>query len=166
MALKILGGTLTPVPHGRPPIDAVYGVDADGIYIGIVPVAMAVGVADCAPPMRGMSRWIDGQWQQYKPPEQRGLEVEQQRDIQINAGVDWDGRQWYADATFQQHLMGLLQAYTEGVVGGESTFPVRARNKAVHMLKRDEIRALAGVVLAHVQEQFLWSWREKAKIDG
>lgn len=166
MALTILGGTLAPVPHGRPPIDAVYGVDEDGVYLGIVPAAMAVGMADRAPPMSGMCRWIDGQWRQYKPPEQRKLEVEQQRDIKINAGVEWDGRQWYADTIFQQHLMGLLQAYTEGVVGEESTFPVRSRDKDVYMLKRDEIRALAGVVLAHVQEQFLWSWREKAKIDG
>lgn len=163
MTITNLGGKLTARLHDGSSTDVVYGVDADGAYLGVVRQANAVDAAT-GPPPRGEWRWRNGAWKAHKLPGQRKLEIEQARDEGLADGVGWAGRRWYADATFQQHLLGCLAAFSEGVVPVDATFPVRAKDKVVYPLNRLEIRQLSAAVLAYVQAQFVASWAEKAKI--
>lgn len=162
MSLQILGGSLSPKPHDGTTVDAVYGVAADGSYLGVVPAAQASSAAAKPPPAHGQWRWINGAWAQFKPRERRALEVEADRDKKIADGVTWNGIVWYADSTCQQQISAFLQAYTEGLISPGALTPIRAKDKSVQMLSRADLRALAGAMLAYVQGVWSWSWAQKS----
>lgn len=166
MTLQILGGSLTPVLHDGTPQDSVYGADAHGQYLGVVPNAQAVQIPTGPPPALGDWRWDGAAWQPYKPVAQRALEIEQQRDLTIGAGVTWNGRVWYADAAFQQQLAAYLQAFSEGILSPTATVGIRSKDKMVYDIGRDDLRLLAATVLAFVQQAFAASWAAKAAISG
>lgn len=163
MTLQHISGHLVAKPFDGEPIDLVHGVGASGEYLGAVPSAQAVSVAHCAPPKMGEWRWSGVQWVTYTRPDALAVGVEQERDARIEAGVDWNGLRWYADRNFQQQLAAYLQAYTEGILPANATCGIRAMDKQVHQLTRDELRQLSAAVLAFVQGVYAWSWAEKAK---
>lgn len=166
MTLQIIGGPLTPVLHDGTPQDSVYGADAQGKYLGVVPAAQAAQIPAGPPPALGEWRWNGAAWLPYTPVAQRALEIEQQRDIAIGAGVTWNGRTWYADAAFQQQLAAYLQAFSEGILSPTATVGIRAKDKIVYDIGRDDLRQLAAAVLAFVQQAFAASWVAKAAISG
>jgi hypothetical protein len=160
------GARLVSTLHDGTPTDAVYAVDAQGRYLGVRKAADAPAAASCAPPSLGSWRWNGSAWAKYTPPEQRVQEIELARDTAIGAGVTWSGRRWYADPLFQSHLVALLAAYTEGILQPTDTVSVRSMDKVVYQLTRAEVRQLAGIVLAFVQQQFVASWAAKAAIQA
>ena len=164
MALTNRGGTLQPKPHTGETVDAVYGVDAAGKYLGVVPTAQAASHATTAPMDAERERWDGRTWQPYKSREQRAAELEQERDDRIDQGVTWSARVWYADPLFQQQLAAYLQAYTEGMFSLDATVDVRSRDKVIYPLKRDELRELSAAVLEFVQAEYARCWALKAAI--
>ena len=164
MSLNNIGGSLSPQTHDGSTVDAVYGVAADGSYLGVVPAAQASSVASRPPPTHGQWRWDGAAWAQFKPRERRALEVEMARDKRIADGVTWNGIVWYADAACQQQIAAFLQAYAEGLITPGALTPIRAKDKSVQMLSRADLRALAGAILAYVQGVWDWSWTQKAAL--
>lgn len=162
MSLTILGGSLTPVVHDGTTRDAVYGVDAQGVYLGVVNAAQAVQQANGPPPSHGTFRWVGGAWVPFVSWDQRMLKIEAQRDSTLDAGVVWSARTWYSDATFQQQLAAFLQLYSEGILLATDTVGVRAKDKVVYQLGRLDLRALAAAVMTAVQQAYAASWAAKA----
>jgi hypothetical protein len=164
MGLKNLGGALQPRQHNGEAVDACYGVDASGKYLGVVPVTQAAARAIGAPPELGEWRWDGQAWQPYKSREERAAQMELDRDARIDAGVSWSGRVWYADPMFQQQLAAYMQAFTEGILPEGSTVDIRSRDKVVYQLGREELRELSAAVLMFVQAEFAKCWALKAAI--
>ena len=164
MALTNLGGALSPKPHTGEAVDACYGVDAAGKYLGVVPVAQAVSQARGAPPELGDWRWDGSDWVPFRSRAQQAAELEMARDARIDAGATWSGRVWYADGTFQQQLAAYLQAFSEGILPPDGVAEIRAKDKVVYPLTRDEVRELSAAVLQFVQAEFARCWTEKAAI--
>lgn len=159
-----LGGILRARLSDGSVIDSVYGVDANGDYLGLVPAAQAVQQANRAPPRLGRWRLAAGQWVAYKTLQMQAMDIDRQRDERIAAGVIWSARTWYADPVFQQRLQGVLQAFAEGLLQAGDTVPIRAMDKTVYQLTRLEVRQLLMAVLNFVQAQYAWSWAQKAQI--
>lgn len=166
MTLEILAGSLSPVLHDGTAQDAVYGVDAQGKYLGIVPAAQAAQTAASPPPALGEWRFVGGMWRVFESVEYRSLVIDQQRDTTINAGAMWSGRLWYADAGFEQRLAAYIQAFSEGLLSPTATVGIRAKDKVVYDMGRDDLRQLAGAVMLCVQQAFTASWEAKAAISG
>jgi hypothetical protein len=164
MTLTILGGALKPKVHDGVPIDQIYGIDALGNYVGLVPAAMAASAACCPPPKSGEWRWDGAAWQPYLNIEAQILAIEAERDAKLNAGVQWNGFGWYTDDLFQQQLAAYLQSFSEGILPVGSTVMIRRDDGVVVPLTRDDLRALAGSVLAYVQGVWQWSWNRKAQV--
>lgn len=164
MSLTNLGGSLTPKVHDGSAVDRVYGVDADGLFIGVVPSADAAAAATIPPPQRGLWRWDGSAWVAFKSRSQLAAEIETERDVRLDVGVAWGGRTWYSDATFQQQLAAYLQLYGAGIVPADATLPVRAMDKVVYQLGLDEMKALAGALMLQVQAVWAWSWEQKAAV--
>jgi hypothetical protein len=162
--LTQLGGSIQPVVHDGTTLDAVYGVDADGAYLGVVPNASAAAVADRPPPGMGHWRWRSGSWQSYKTYEEQAADIERQRDQKLDAGVEWSGRTWYSDQIFQQQLTSYVVAFNAGVLPANSTVPVRAADKVVYQLSQSDVVALSGTLLTAVAAVWQWSWTQKAAI--
>lgn len=165
MTLTILGGCLTPTPGDGKAQDAVYGADEVGRYLGITQAANAAQAADTPPPSAAVEwRWVGGAWTRYRSRDEQALAVEAERDVKIDAGVEWSGRVWYADRDFQQQIAAYLQAYSEGILPADATCDIRAKDKVTYPLTRDEVRQLSATVLAFVQGVYAWSWDQKKLI--
>lgn len=164
MSLTIIGGNLAPITHDGSTLDAVYGVDASGKYLGVVRAAQAFAQATVPAPSNGNYRWVSGAWQVFKSMEERALEIEAVRDATITAGVAWSNRTWPADAIAQQQLAVFLQGFTEGTMPAIATAGVRAKDKVVYQLTHLELRQLAAAVMVGVQTAYATSWTAKAAI--
>jgi hypothetical protein len=161
--MKILGGTLNPVPHDGSTIDLVYGVDANGFYMGLVPAAQATLVVD-RPPPRGQWQWVNSAWVPYTSAVDRAAAIDQQRDEKLALGLSFNGRVWYTDPTFTTHVQAFLTAFSEGILPPGATVPVRGKDKVIYRLTRAELQALAGALMTYVQGVYQWSWDQKALI--
>lgn len=166
MNIVINGGTLQPKVHDGTAVDAVYGVAADGSYLGVVPAAQATARADRPPPSRGTWRWSNGDWHPFVSRDTQVLLIEQERDRRLSLGVSWNGNTWYTDPTFQQLMSTYLGAYTQGIFAADATVDVRSMDKVVHALTASQLRALAAAVIAYVDEVWQWSWDQKALIEA
>jgi hypothetical protein len=160
--MEIIGGSLTPTQHDGKSSGMVYGVDAAGVYLGVVPIAQAATVVTSTPPRSGSWRWSAGAWVPHLSLEETLREIDVERDKRLMQGAQWGGRSWYTDQTFQQQVAAYLQAYSEGILPAAALSPVRSMDGTVNMLTRDEIRQIAGTVMAYVQGVWAWSWTAKA----
>lgn len=155
---------LSPVVHDGSVLDAVYGVDAQGRYLGLTTAANAAQAASCAPPAMGEYRWVSGAWVPFQSVEQRGAEIEAARDATLAGGVTWSGRQWYADTVFQQQIAAYLQAFIVGILPAAATVGIRSMDKTVYQLTQLELVELAGTLMQFVQQAYVTSWAAKAAI--
>ena len=161
MTLINLGGSLAPVSHDGSQKDAVHGVDANGVYIGVVPAAAAAAAATIPPPLRGEWRWKAGAWTAFKPIAQRAAEIDMDRDAQIAAGLSLNGKTWYADPQFQQQLVAFITAFTEGSLAVGDTVGIRAKDGVVYQLTRLQIRLLLKAVIDFIQQKYADAWAAK-----
>jgi hypothetical protein len=165
--MKIIGGSLAPMPHDdSQQNDTVYGVDANGFYLGVVPATIAVAAALSPPPKIGRFTWNGSAWQRYAELSERIMQIEQARDDRVAAGFTAAGIDWPADDRFKGVLLGYLQMYAEGALLAGDTVPVRSKDKVVRQLTRAQVRALVKVLIDFVQAQYQWSWDQKALIGG
>lgn len=166
--IKIKGGLLQPVQHQDgdplPHQDRVYGVAADGSYLGLVDASIAPQAADRAPPTHGAWRWDGAAWTAYRTPEQRAADIELERDARLAAGFELNGLRFYSDETFANQVTSLLACYTNGIVAADSTIEIRTMDKVVRKFTRDHLTMIAAALLDYVNGVWRWSWSEKAKI--
>lgn len=92
--------------------------------------------------------------------------IDRQRDEKIAAGFVWNGETWYADPTFQAQVTGRVTQWNVGNYPMDLTKPVRAKSGAVHMLGFEAHKTLGLALDAHVEAIYVWSWAEKAKLEG
>ena len=92
--------------------------------------------------------------------------VESEREKALDAGVEWNGKKWYADTVFQVQLTAYITAFVSGVVKPDHTVMVRATDKTVHNLTFDDLKSLASVLLSHVQSEYVKSWSKKGAVDA
>lgn len=161
--MDILGGTLAPTLYDGSTQDLVYGVDALGRYIGLVPTAAAAQVADRAPP-RSESRWSQGAWLPYADPIDLAAQIDQDLSQALEAGVLVGGRRFYTDDTFSLHLTAFLQAFSSGILPVTAKVGVRCMDKIVYQLTLDELKTAAASVMTYVQQQYAIAWARKAAI--
>ena len=83
------------------------------------------------------------------------------RDNALTTGVLHAGKRWHVDTVFAIHLMAMLQAYDNGIVPANSRQPIRTLDNTVEMLLRQEIVALAAVVMGRQQQIYGQSWATK-----
>lgn len=95
------------------------------------------------------------------PRSARVRRIEEERDAALAGGVLWNGKEWHLDATFQQHLTGLIAAFATGVLPPTATVPIRTRANTIEQLTYDQLKALAAAVLSRVQEIWAESWAKK-----
>jgi hypothetical protein len=165
VSLQIIGGILAPVSHdGSRADDSVYGVDANGFYMGLVSATVAVSVANRPPPPRGRFKWNGSTWLRFIEIEEQVRLIEQQRDDRIAAGFTLANIDWAADNTFRTVLSSFLQMYAEGSLLATDTVPVRSKDKLVRQLTRAQVRVLLQALVNFVQTQYQWSWDQKAAI--
>jgi hypothetical protein len=161
----IVGGPLAPVSHDdTKQNDTVYGVDAQGFYLGVVPAETAAAVATRPPPKIGRFTWNGAVWQRFVAPEDLAQQIEQRRDERIAAGFTAATIAWPADDRFKAVLQGFLVMWAEGSLAAGDTVPVRSRDKVVRQLTRVQVRALLKALIDYVQAQYQLSWDEKAAI--
>lgn len=87
--------------------------------------------------------------------------IDAARDTALAAGVTHDGKQWHIDPTFQSHITGLVAAFEAGIIPAQATVPIRTRSGTTETLNYTQIKALAGAVLARVQQVWAESWAAK-----
>jgi len=87
--------------------------------------------------------------------------IEADRDAAFLSGVEWNGRRWHLDATFQYQITGLVTAYEAGILPADETVSIRAMDNTTHDLTQAQVKALAGVVLSRVQTIWQESWTAK-----
>lgn len=95
------------------------------------------------------------------PRSARVRQIEEERDKALAGGLFWNGKEWHLDATFQQHLTGLIAAFATGVLPPTATVPIRTRANTIEQLTYDQLKALAAAVLSRVQEIWAESWAKK-----
>ena len=164
MTLHIISGPLQPVQHDGSSVSAVYGVDAAGLYLGVVPAASAAVAATGPPPRLGRWRWSAGAWVPHLSAQEQAQKIEAQRDALIDSGVAWNGKTWYADNVFQQQIAAYLQAFSLGILPAGATVGIRAQDKTITQLGAADLATLAGVVMQFVQQAYTDSWTAKAAI--
>lgn len=92
---------------------------------------------------------------------QARTQIDAQRETALRVGVDWNGKRWHTDPTFQFHLSARLQAWDSGLLAPEATAPVRAMDDSINQLGRTEHLQLAGAVMVYVQQVWADSWAAK-----
>lgn len=162
--LSIKGGKLHPRVHNGVDSGLCYGIDADGLYLGVVPHAIAAAEVSAPPPRLGRWRWGDGRWQPYYSPEEQAREIDRQRDAELDAGFAWSARAWPADAAFQSIVSTHVAMFSDGVLPGAATVAVRAKDRVVYQLSRAELRELVSTMAAFVADVYQRSWAAKAAI--
>lgn len=164
--MEVIGGTLTPVIASNETLDLVYGVDFNGVYLGLVTAGNAPQVAGSAPPKSGEWRWSNGAWLPYIDLPTRTAEIDQQLDDKLNEGVMVGDRRYYTDPTFSLHLTAFLEAFSAGILPPNATVGVRGMDKVVYQLTLDELKTVAATVMVYVQTQYAWAWAAKAALTG
>ena len=91
----------------------------------------------------------------------REQEINAERDAALLAGVDWGGKRWHSDTTFQLHLTGLIAAFEAGILPANAAVPVRTRDNTIEQLDGTQLKQLAGAVLLKVQQVWAASWAAK-----
>lgn len=167
--MKILGGILSPRPVDPevPKSDLVHGVDSDGRYLGLVQRGdpRCAAEADRAPPaiLGERVRWVGVEWRFRRSADEVKGDIERERDAVLSEGVEWGGRRWYADPTFQAQLSSFLTLWREGILPPEESVGVRAMDKHVHRLGREEVVDLLAAVVNHVSGAYVQSWQAKQR---
>jgi len=88
-------------------------------------------------------------------------EIDQARELALAGGVLWQNRRYPLDNIFQLHLTAMISAYNAGVIAPDATQKIRTKNNEIVALTSDELKALAGTVLAEVQAIYQQCWSEK-----
>lgn len=89
------------------------------------------------------------------------LAIEVEQDRQLTLGVSWNGKQWHADPVFQAQLTALISAHNANMLQPNDTVPVRGRDDSNNLLNLADLKALAAVVMAYVQQVYTESWAAK-----
>jgi hypothetical protein len=148
--------------------DLIHAVDASGVYQGVVP--SADGLTEVIPPPGLFSldvlRWDfdNSTWKVVPTVDEQCRAIEEQRDATIDAGVEFNGIQWYADTVFIQHINAYLTMFQEGIIPDGGTAEVRAMDKVIYNLSRDDLRGLSVAVMQHVKAAYEASWSAKAAL--
>lgn len=169
MTLKIISGFLQPkvVDPDEPKPNLVWGADADGRYLGVVPAndPRVVSVVSRPPPamLAAKCRWVNSAWT-YAPNRDEIVDgIEREREQVIDKGIVWNNIRWYSDPPFQQQLHGFLLLWNEGILGLTDTVQVRGMDKQVRDLNRTQVRELAKAVSQRIQNSYKAQWLRKAQ---
>ena len=92
---------------------------------------------------------------------QERIDIEADRDAALAAGVVWENRRYHLDNVFQLHVVGLIAAYQAGLIPANASTQIRTMDNELVMLNLDQLKALAGTVLAAVQAVYAQSWAAK-----
>jgi hypothetical protein len=87
--------------------------------------------------------------------------INRQRDAKLLVGVEWNGKRWHTDETFQGQLTSRISAWNAGIIAPGETKPVRARDNTVNWLTFEQHKALAAVLIPYVEGVWAQSWVEK-----
>lgn len=92
-------------------------------------------------------------------------DIDAARDRAINAGFEWDGNEWDADPVSRGNLTGVAAAVNAGLSLPDG-FAWRTKDNQNVPLDSDGVMALAGAMLAHVNQCYVNAWSAKAAVSG
>lgn len=87
------------------------------------------------------------------------LEINQQRDADLVAGVEHGGKLYHTDDRFLTELLGMILGYQAGVYTG--TQDIRTRGNEIIAMNAAQIVALASAVGARRRAVYAASWAAK-----
>lgn len=129
------------------------------------PVALPLVWRDCADDVTTAHRWNGNAFALPQVPAPTRteliLQIERVRDEALRAGVSWNGRTWHTDPTFQQHITGIVGAFTATILPEGATVAIRAQDNTIHNLNVVQCKQLAGAVMTKVQTVWAESWAAK-----
>lgn len=141
----------------------LFAYDDEQVSAGIV----HAGLIPCDPRPSPEYVW-SGAWvlPEQTPPTLAELKaaIDAELVARLEAGVEWNGKLYHADYEFQSQITGMVGASTAGILPADSLVEIRRKDNKNELLSQDELKQLAGAVLAYVQEVYSWSWREKDQL--
>lgn len=99
----------------------------------------------------------------------KSKEINAARLAAIESGVHWGGYVWDSDETSRGNLTGAVSGYQAGLLSSASetgcVITWRTSDNQDIPLTGEDLLALSGAMLAHVNEQYLASWTLKNQVD-
>jgi len=83
------------------------------------------------------------------------------KSMALESGVVYDGHLYHSDLIFQCQLQAFILAWLTGTIAPTAAATIRRKDGVSVQMKREEVSALAGALLAYVQGVYVASWQAK-----
>lgn len=93
------------------------------------------------------------------PKSRQVAAINDDRDRELDAGIDVGGVLYYSDETFLLELVAMITGYELGLLSG--TQAIRAMDNSIHQLDQAQLVQLGGLIGARRQTIYAASWAAK-----